>query len=266
MDWTTLLPQIPPGTPAWLYLLCVGGAVMVIGISKAGFGGGVGIVAVPLMAIALPADQTIGVMLPVLIVADFISIYHHRGTDSRPHLRWMTAGALIGIVVGTLILWQLQQEDALEQALNLIIGGLCLFFVALQVYRIFGGYVPHLPRTAGTGRSAGFLAGVVSTLMHGAGPVMSIYLLEQRLAKRELVGTAVVFIFAVNVLKLPTYFGLSLINPPTLVQSLWCLPLVPLGTLIGIWMHRRINEKAFSFVMYAGAAAAAVHMLYEAFA
>jgi len=109
------------------------------------------------------------------------------------------------------------------------------------------------------------LAGFVSTLMHGAGPVMTVYLLEQRLAKAQLVGTAVIFIFIVNLLKLPTYLGLSLINPGSLVQSLWCLPLVPIGTLSGMWMHKRINQQAFTVVMYIGTAAAAGHMLYKAF-
>ena len=265
MNLTTLLPEIPPETAAWVYVLCVAGAVMIIGISKSGFGGGVGVVAVPLMAVALPTDRTIGVLLPVLIVADLFSIRHHRGKQSTAHFRWMITGALLGIAGGTLVLWWLQETGALEQALNLLIGSLCLFFVGLQVYRLLGGNVPHLPQTPTAGRSAGALAGFVSTLMHGAGPVMSVYLLEQRLTKARLVGTAVLFIFIVNVTKLPTYFGLSLINPTSLLQSLWCVPLVPIGTLAGYWMHTRINEKAFSAVMYSGAALAAGHMLYEAF-
>jgi uncharacterized membrane protein YfcA len=227
-----------------------------------------GIVAVPLMAVALPADRTIGVLLPVLIVADVFSVNHHRGKQSNPHLKWMVTGAVIGIVLGTALLAYLryaQGRAVLEQTLNIMIGGLCLLFVALQVYRMTGGRVPRLPQTPAAGRSAGLLAGFVSTLMHGAGPVMSLYLLEQRLPKAALVGTAVMFIFVVNVLKLPTYLGLSLIDPQTLVQSLWCVPLVPLGTWAGLWMHRRISEQAFTIVMYSGAAAAAGHMLYQAF-
>jgi uncharacterized membrane protein YfcA len=247
-----------------VYVLCVSGAVLLVGISKSGFGGGVGVVAVPLMAVALPTGRTIGVLLPVLIVADLFSLAHHRGQASKPHLRWMVTGALVGIVVGTVVLAWLQQRGFLEQALNALIGGLCLAFVALQVYRLFGGRVARLPQTPATGRGAGALAGFVSTLMHGAGPVMSIYLLEQRLAKARLVGTAVAFIFVVNVAKLPTYLGLSLINPPSLLQSLWCVPLVPIGTLTGYWMHQRVNERLFAVVMYAGAAAAAGHMLYKA--
>jgi uncharacterized membrane protein YfcA len=266
MDLYALLPDIPPDTAAWAYILCVSGAVLLVGISKSGFGGGVGVVAVPLMAVALPADRTIGVLLPVLIVADLFCLRHHRGQASKPHLRWMLTGAVLGILAGAAMLSWLQQSGALEQTLSIVIGALCLFFVGLQVYRMLGGAVPHLPQSPTAGRTAGGLAGFVSTLIHGAGPVMSVYLLEQRLSKATLVGTAVVFIFFVNTIKLVPYFGLSLINPPSLLQSLWCLPLVPVGTFAGYWMHTRINEKLFSVVMYCGAAAAAAHMLYNALA
>ncbi|MEX2545289.1 MAG: sulfite exporter TauE/SafE family protein [Phycisphaeraceae bacterium] len=250
--------------PVWVYVLCVGGAALLIGIAKAGFGGGVGVAAVPLMAVALPTEQTIGVMLPVLIFADLFSVAHHRRNDSRLHLRWLLTGAALGIVGGTGVLILLRQTAAFNASLNIIIGGVCLLFVVIQCYRLAGGSVPHIPTHAGAGRVAGFAAGFVSTITHAAGPVITIYLLEQKLAKKLLVGTAVMFAFAGNLMKLPTYFGLALINPTTLVQSLWVLPLVPLGTTAGMWMHHRINERAFSIIMYVGAALAAGHMLYSA--
>ena len=261
-----MFPAIPPDTPAWLYVLCVGGAAIVIGIAKAGFGGGVGILAVPLMAVALPPAQTIGVILPVLIVGDVLSLLHHKGNGSPTHLRWLLVGAVLGIVAGTAVLLALARGEALNSALNLIIAGLCLAFVALQCFRLAGGHIPRVPATPAAGRTAGFLAGFASTLTPAAGPLVSIYLLEQRLDKRLLVGTAVVFFFAANLLKLPTYLALQLIDPRTLVQSLWVLPLVPLGTLAGYAMHTRVSDRWFTLIMYTGAAAAAIHMLAREFA
>lgn len=248
----------------WLYLLCVGGAVLIIGIAKAGFGGGIGIMAVPLMAVAMPTTQTIGVMLPVLIFADIFTLMHHRGHRSWPHVRWLVGGAVLGIIAGTLVLIWLRESTSLNSALNVIIGTLCLLFVALQCYRLTGGQVPRIPQTPLAGHLAGFSAGTASTLTHAAGPIVSIYLLEQRLSKRLLIGTSAHYAFAGNLLKLPTYFGLALISPATLLQSLWCLPLVPMGTLLGYWMHHRVSERWFTIIMYIGAAAAAGNMLYKA--
>src|SRR5690348_6406373 len=69
----SLLPLIPQGVSPSQYYLCVGAAVLIMGVSKAGFGGGVGILSIPLMAIGMGADgttQMMGVMLPVLIACD----------------------------------------------------------------------------------------------------------------------------------------------------------------------------------------------------
>ena len=33
-------PEIPSGVTPWVYYVCVGAAVLITGISKAGFGGG----------------------------------------------------------------------------------------------------------------------------------------------------------------------------------------------------------------------------------
>lgn len=259
-----MLPTIPEATPAWLYFLCLAGAVLVIGIGKAGFGGGIGMLAVPLLAIALPAQRTIGVILPILIVADLFAVRHHRGNASHPHVRWLLGGAVVGIVAGTGVLWWFDHTGVLEVALNATIGSICLVFVGVQCYRLAGGHVARISPRPIAGKVAGSIAGLVSTLTHAAGPVINIYLLEQRLSKRLLVGTAVIWAFVGNLLKLPTYFGLQLISPSTLLESLWALPLVPVGTFLGYWMYRRINERAFIIVMYLGAAAAAAYMLHQA--
>ncbi|MEL7088886.1 MAG: TSUP family transporter, partial [Planctomycetota bacterium] len=108
----------------------------------------------------------------------------------------------------------------------------------------------------GAGLTAGGLAGFVSTLAHAAGPVMTVYVLDQGLEKRRTVGTLVLFFFVLNLLKLPTFVGLELITGRTLAASLLLIPLVPLGSLLGLCLNRAIPEKPFTWVMYLGAGAA----------
>jgi uncharacterized membrane protein YfcA len=258
------LPEPPAGTAVWWYVTAMCLAVVVIGIAKAGFGGGIGILAVPLVANAVPADRAIGVMLPILIVADVVSIAQHRRAQSWLHLRWLFAGAAVGIVAGTLVLVSLKSAESLRLTLNLLVGSICLAMVAVQCVRLAGGPIPHIPPGPGGGVGTGVLSGVTSTIAHAAGPIASIYLLEQKLDKRLFVGTMLVFFFAVNLAKLPTYFGLGLINTATLLEGLWFLPLVPVGAAMGVWMHRRIPEKPFTAIVYTGAALAAGHLIYKA--
>ena len=251
----------PPDVPMWWFATAMSLAVLILGIAKSGFGGGIGIIAVPLMAHALRVDHAVGVMLPLLLAADTAALWQHRGTWSRRLIRDTLLGALLGIVVGSLILWRIQDSGDLVPILNGVVGSVCLGFVAIQVWRLAGGHFPRVPDTTTSAITAGSLCGVVSTVAHSAGPIMSIYLLEHRLHKKVLVGTLVLFFFAVNAAKVPTYVALGLIGTDTLLTAALFLPLVPVGAWLGLWMHRRVPERPFVAVMYVGAAAAGVRML-----
>ncbi len=260
---TAWLPVPPDGVAAWWYWVALAAAVTLTGVSKTGFGGGIAILAVPLIATTLDdAERTLGFMLPMLIFADLFAVHHHRGNQSWPHVRWVLGGAVAGIAACTgLLLWLRESLGTLNPVLMLTVGAVCLLFVLIQCWRLFGGPLPHVPAAPWAGQVAGFFAGSVSTLAHSAGPVVSVYLLEQRLDKRRFAGTMVVVFFFINLSKVPGYLYLGLINPRTLVETLWFLPWVPLGNLIGGWMHRRVPEKPFTVIIYLATAAAATHLI-----
>ena len=77
--------------PAFLVIAIV--AVLVTGVSKGGFGG-VALLAVPLMSLVISPIQAAGIMLPIMIPMDFLSIWVYRkrwdgkkpgATDPRSH-------------------------------------------------------------------------------------------------------------------------------------------------------------------------------------
>lgn len=255
---TSWFPTPPDGTSAWMYYSLVIAAVVVMGIAKSGFGGGIGILAVPLIANAMPADRALGVMLPILIVADSFAVYQHRRQWSWAHMRLALFGAVLGIGLGTLLFFLLQSasKDGLANMLSIFVGSICLVMVGVQVYRMCGGHVPTLPGNRATGVGVGAAAGFTSMLAHAAGPIMSIYWLDQKLGKRALTGSLVLFFILVNTAKLPSYVALDMITVASLKESAVFALFVPIGSLLGIVMHHRIPEKPFTAVMYAGAAIA----------
>jgi uncharacterized membrane protein YfcA len=258
-----LVQLVPEGRSVPWAMAALAAAVVTIGIAKSGFGGGIGILAVPLMAAAVDPAAALGVMLPILIVADALAAVQHRKNFSKPHLLSSLQGAVVGIVLGSLVLWLFTIGQAQTRALNLTVGAVCVGFVGVQVYRLLGGRVTAVPDTAASARGAGGLAGLVSTVAHAAGPVMTIFLLEQRLDKRALVGTLVLFFFAVNLLKLPTYFLQGIINGQTLRASAVLVLLVPVGSWLGGRLYKVVAERPFTLVMYLGAAAAGGRMLWQ---
>jgi uncharacterized membrane protein YfcA len=112
--------------------------------------------------------------------------------------------------------------------------------------------------------SIGLAAGTVSTINNSAGPILTIYLLQEKLPKRLMVGTLLLYTVIINCTKLPTYIAMGLITRQTLHDSIWFIPLIPAGTLIGAWMNKRVPEKPFAAIVYIAAAAAAGAMIYKA--
>jgi len=259
-------PRIPEGVSPALYYLCVGAAVVVIGISKSGFGGGLGVLAVPLMAAVMPPAPMLGMMLPVLIAADILSNLHYLKAYEGRFLRPLLVGAVAGVILGSVGFWLLQKAgpEHFQRWLKILIGVLCLAFVGLQAYGLTGRRVPTLPSRPASSVGVGGLAGFVSTLSHSSGPIVTLYLLQEKVEKRRLVGTLVLFYLLLNVAKVPTYLILGNITAATLRDSVWLIPLIPLGTLAGAWLHRHIAEKPFLAIMYSFAALTAGHMIWTA--
>src|SRR5215813_2230056 len=102
----------------WFYVLGVP-ALLLTSLSKGGFGLGLGVVAVPLMALVLPVPQVVTILLPMLCITDLLALWQYRGKWSWPLLRLAIPAALVGIGVGTLAIHHL--DDAwLRLAVGLI--------------------------------------------------------------------------------------------------------------------------------------------------
>jgi uncharacterized membrane protein YfcA len=259
-------PEVTPGVESWVYYCCVGAAVLITGISKAGFGGGMGIVAIPLMGSVMPAGHMLGVQLPLLIAADALSNLHHLRNREWRILKPLVWGALLGVLLGSLVFWLLRNTDPakVQHGFSMLIGVVCLLFVGIQAWGLTGRTVPTLPPHPASSVAVGTTAGFVSTLSHGAGPLVSLYLLQEKLPRQILVGTQVFYFLLVNSAKVPTYVVSGTINRSTLLDSVWFIPLIPLGTLAGAWMNKRVPEKPFAAILYVAAAVTASHMIWSA--
>lgn len=231
-------------TDPLFYLLAVL-AVLITGISKGGFGGGLTVMAVPLMALVIPPFQAAAIMLPILCLMDLTGLAAYwRRWDLRS-LRIMIPGALVGILLGTLtVRW------VSEDMLRILIG---LIAVSFAVNHWLGGrerYAGYRPGGVAAGRFWGAATGFTSFAAHAGGPPAAIYLLPQRMDKTLFVGTTVVLFTLVNYVKLIPYAWLGQFHVGNLMTALVLLPLAPLGILLGVWLHRRISTLWFYRICY----------------
>ena len=232
-------------------------SAVVVGVSKTGMPG-LGILPVPLMALAFSTRESTGLLLGLLILADLFAVtYHRRNARWRLVLRLLPA-ALAGIVAGYFGLRVIN-----DQQLKPIIGGIVLVMLGLNCWRTrAGGEEAPIPAQWWFAAALGFMAGVTTMMANAAGPVMIIYLLAMRLPKIEFVGTGAWFFFVVNWLKVPFSANLNLVTAESVKLNLMMLPFIAAGALLGILVLKRIPQKAFTMIVQTLAALAAIRLLF----
>lgn len=223
-------------------------AVMIVGISKAGFGGGTGLIATPLLALTIPVTDAAALLLPILIIADLISLYHYRHLVDYHLIRIMIPAAMAGILLGALFFDTFSDN---ESVLKLGIGLLSILFVLFELgrTRIFDRLGEKRPGPM-SGLVLSSLAGFTSTLAHAGGPPATMYLLPQKLPRQTFVGTSVVFFTLVNLIKLIPYGYLGLLRVGNLTTILLLSPVAFVGVWSGIRLNRHFTDKWFNRLVY----------------
>lgn len=229
----------------WFYAVAIP-AVLLFGISKGGFGGGLGMLAVPLMALVVSPVQAAGILLPILCLMDLFSLWAYRGRWVRTEIDVLVPASIIGILGGTVLF-----EYMSPAIIRLVLGGIAVAFTLHYVLARRTGNredLPYFPRAAGI--VSGGVAGFTSFIAHAGGPPVNMYLLRRPLDRTDFVGTTVLFFAIVNYVKLVPYAWLGQLDAANLTTSLVLSPLAPLGVAIGVYLHRRVSDRLFFGIVY----------------
>lgn len=235
--------------------LIVALAALCVGMAKTGFNG-LGMVAVVLMALVMPARQSTGALLTILITADIFAVLAFRRHAVWPHVLRLLPAAFAGIVSGYFLM-PLVPEGAFRPFVGWLTLGMLALMLAHRCTRLSEVAADH-PALA---IPAGWLGGAATMLANAAGPIMTIYLLACRLPKMEFVGTGAWFFFVVNLAKVPFSAAMGLIDGRSLLLTLALAPLVVAGAFLGKWLLARINQTLFEALLVAFTFLAALRLL-----
>lgn len=234
-------------------------AVILVGLSKGGFAGGVGFVGVPLMALAMSPVQAAAILLPILCVMDIVSLWTWRGVYSRQTLVDMLPGAVAGVGLGWLLAALVTPD-----MVRLVVGAVALVFVLRWLYTQYrhGADYSAEPNKIAAAFWA-LVSGFTSFVAHVGGPPFQVYTLPLRFDPKVLSGTTAIFFAVTNAVKLVPYFALGQFDATNLAASAMLLPVAPLATLAGAWLVRRMRAEVFYPLTYATVALIAVKLLYD---
>ena len=234
-------------------------AAFFIGVSKAGFAG-VGLVGIYLMTEILPARESTGATLPMIVFTDLwviSSLGHHAKWELIWHFLPLS---IVGIGAGYFIFAMIP-----EQNFRFVVGVVILLLVIGSYAR--RAILRNVPaRPGGPPRAAGWtlglIAGVNTMIANSAGPFTAMYLLlDSRLSKLEFVGTNAWLFVILNVTKLPLSWSLGVITPRSLAFNACLIPALLLGVSAGRAALDRVSQRAFEHILLLFCLVAALRLM-----
>ena len=249
--------NFPVITDPYFYAVAIP-SVLLMGISKSGFGAGFGSLAVPLMALAITVPQAAAIMMPILFIMDIMGLHAFRKHFDWKLVRFLLPFGLIGTAIGTL---SFKLLDA-----RLVAGIVGIFTLAFLAQRLLfppRPDSPHPPKWLGA--ILPVTSGFTSFVSHAGSPPVNAYVIPMRLPPLVFTATLSVFFFAINLSKWAPYAWLGLLDIRNFATSLVLMPLAPVGVLIGVRIAHRINPVLFYRLIYVGMFLTGVKLVWDGF-
>jgi hypothetical protein len=218
---------------------------MAVGLGKGGLGGAFAGLITPLLSLFIPVTQAIALVLPMLIIGDWISMRLYWGDWDQAQVKRLLPLGFVGIIAGSYLLVSLPAHT-----LRQLLGVMSLLLVAYRLLERRWQEWQYQPQ-AWHPPLAGFAAGTASAVASSGGPVMTAYLLLQGLKPRPFIATTTCFFALTNLARLPALLAEGVFKPNMAGAILLALPFVWLGTLAGRWLIDRLDRPTFEALMTA---------------
>lgn len=228
----------------WLLISLIAIAVIITGISKGGFSGAFGIIAVPLISLETDPIKAAAIMLPILCIMDIFTVQKFWKKWNSSQLLRCIPPAVVGVIIGGLTASWFS-----EDWLKVLVGIVAIGF-SINSWPRKNRAKPLTPLGTWAANFWCTLGGFTSFIAHAGGPPMSVYLLRAKLEKTDYVATAAVIFATINAVKLIPYALLGEFDTKTVLMSLSFAPLAYLGVQLGAWLHYRLSSALFFKCMF----------------
>jgi len=244
-----------PITDPWFYAVAIP-AVLLMGISKSGFGSGFGSLAVPIMALAVTVPQAAAIMMPLLLIMDLLGMAAFRRDVDWKLLRFLVPCALLGTLVGTLLFKWVDTRWVAG-----LVGAITLLFLLQRLVFPPRPDAPPPPRWLGAVLTV--TAGFTSFIAHAGGPPVNAYVIPLKLRPVVFTATMAFLFFVVNLSKWGPYAWLGLIDWTQMSTALLLMPFAPVGVWVGVHLARRIQPTLFYRLVYVGMALTGIKLVWD---
>jgi uncharacterized protein len=234
-------------------------ASLSVGLSKGGLPA-VGLLAVPVLALAISPVAAAGLLLPVYVLSDMLGLYAYRRSFDATVLKILVPATTIGVGLG----WATASLVP-ERAVTGLVGLIGLAYAVRLIVKPGGPGIARPART-GPGYAWGSLAGFTSFVSHAGAAPYQIFVMPLGLSKAAYAGTTTVLFAYVNAIKLVPYWALGQLSVANL--KIAALLAVPAGLAVwaGVALVRILPAELFFRLVTWALALVSAKLIWDALA
>jgi uncharacterized protein len=232
-------------------------AAVLVGASKGGLPI-VGMLGVPVLALATPPVHAAGLLLPIFVVTDLFGLWAYRREFDRRNLMILIPATTLGVAIG----WATASIVS-DRLVTLLVGLIGLSFSLnywLRGRHAIESHRADIPRGAFWGTVSGF----TSFVSHAGAPPYQMYVLPQRLDKMIYAGTTTILFAVVNAVKLVPYWALGQLSLANLKTVVALFPFAVAATFAGVKLTRIIPPDIFYRLVIGALFLVSLKLIYDA--
>ena len=238
-------------------LIVLGTAVFGAAALQAATGIGFGVIAGPVLLVALNDGAAIQISIMLNLVIALALAPSLWPKSDRQLLTRLLIGVLIGSPVGLLLYF------SMDVVLLKSFAGLVVVFTLVLVLRGDRGPAPVQPNAGGglEQASVGVMAGLMGSSLGMPGPVPAAWMLAKGFTKDTIRSTVLVMFVVAYGIALVLQLGLAEIGADTLRLTAMLVPATIGGIVVGRSLASRISESVFRWVLTTILALTAISLL-----
>ena len=195
-----------------------------------------------------PMDFLLPVVVILNIVASlYVTVRHRTGIDAPLLYKKILPFTLLGLPVGFVLFNVLRNEG-----LKFGFGAFVVLLAVSELVRTVraDGRTPTRPLGPFWSRVWLFAGGVVQGLWVSGGPLVAYWAGRNIAGKRQFRSTLFVLWLVLNFILFIGHLATGRLTMESVKTSVWLLPAVLGGMVIGEWLHNALPEKTFRIVVY----------------
>lgn len=226
--------------------------ILFASILQTSSGFGFSIIATPLLLVLFSPQEAIQINILLSLVISFTLIWKIRQDVDFSLLKKIVIGSLIGAPFGSVIFL----------IVNIITFKLiiAITLIGLTVLLIKNWSIQ--PTTKGD-YGVGFLSGLLTTSIGMAGPPLLLYFAGTMKSKEMIRATTLAYYIFIYLISLLFQLTMTGTNKTVWVNSLYALPILLIGLVVGQIFFNRLDQKLFSRLIYMMLFAAGVVLLIQ---